>query len=145
MTELTANVSLKKKAELCKGLLLIAQSADYFKDDKKLLKSLAAALKNQKKACANSVYPMTETDKSEVFLLISDLGEIVLKLAKVKKVSDFQVWNGRLINFVSNLTNKLDAMTRELKIIDGETVSTKVKKAIDNVVETVKKNLKGQD
>ena len=138
MTETTVNVSLKKKIELCKGLLLVAQSADFFKEDKKLLKSLASALKNQKKKCANSVYPMTEADKSEVFLHVSDLGEIVLMLAKVKSVSDFQVWNGRLENFVKVITEKLDAMALELKKLEGETVAGQAKKVFGKVVETAK-------
>ena len=145
MTEITASVSLKKKIELCKGLQLIAQSADFFKEDKKLLKSLAGALKKQKKMCANSDYPMTEADRSEVNLLVCDLGEIVLKLAKVKKISDFQVWNGRLCNFVENVTKKLDEMSRQLKEIQGETVAGQARKVLDKVVETVKKNLKGEN
>ena len=138
MTEITASVSLKKKIELCKGLQLIAQSADFFKEDKKLLKSLAAALKNQKKTCATSVYPMTEADKSEVNLLVADLGEIVLNLAKVKSVSDFQVWHARLVNFVENITKKLDEMPYQLKEMEGETVATQAKKVFDKVVETAK-------
>lgn len=163
MAEVSAKVSLMKKMELCNGLRLIAQSADYFKEDKKLLKSLAGALKNQRKKCANSVYPMTEMDKSEVYLLVSDLGEIVLMLAKVKSVSDFQVWNGRLTNFVSTITEKLDDMAFEMKKFEGETVAAQAKKvfekvmdtarnigqsvstAVDKGVEVIKKNLKDED
>ena len=122
MADISVSVSLKKKIELCNGLQLIAQSADFFKEDKKLLKSLARALRKQRKSCAKSVYPMTETDKSEVFLFVSDLGEIVKNLAKVKRVLDFQVWNGRLVNFVVNLKEKLNAMALDLE---------KAEKAVD--------------
>ncbi|MCH5152357.1 MAG: hypothetical protein J1F68_00145 [Clostridiales bacterium] len=138
MAEVSASVSLKKKIELSKGLLLIAQSADFFKEDKKLLKSLAGALNNQKKKCANSVYPMTEIDKSEVFLLVSDLGETVLKLAKVRNVSDFQVWHGRLYKFTQDLTAKIDEMDSQLKAMEGETVAAQAKKVLDKVVESAK-------
>ena len=104
----TDNVSLKKKIELFNGLLLVAQSAAFFREDKKLLKSLASALKTQQKQCANSVYPMTESDRSETLLLISDLREIVYRLARVRKVADFRVWSGRLDNFVKDVTSRLD-------------------------------------
>lgn len=142
MTEITATVSLKKKIELSKGLLLVAQSADFFKEDKKLLKSLAVALKKQQKTCANSVYPMSEADRSEINLLTCDLGEIVLNLAKVKQVSDFQVWNARLDTYTDNIAKKLEVMSRKLMESEDHTVATQVKNVQDNVVETVKKKRK---
>lgn len=123
------NVGVSKKIELFRGYLLIAQTAEFYIDEKKLLKSLHKFISKEVVKVEKKFFPLSEQDKVELFYVLSDLCEALGKLSAAKTVDEFNIWRIRLASCRKNICSEIDKI---------ESTSSQAGKIVEAMVDKAK-------
>lgn len=142
MPQYVEKVSNLKLPELYKGYVLVAQTAEYYIDNKKLLKSLYRFARKNARQLGKSRLPLNEDDLQEACRVTSEMCEALLKLSKVKRVNDFNVWKGRLVDSREKLQRASERLAPQEDDINRQasSVNGAVGATVAQGDETVKKN-----
>ena len=103
MEEIMSDTSFKGKTDYLRKLILIGKTAEAYCDDVKMIKMLGKQLTRQKKQLKRSRYPMIDSDKRDVSIAMTELKDILVRLAKMSEVERYKIAVQSLGEYVAKL------------------------------------------
>ena len=108
MNDTSIHVSSEKKVAVMKRLLLVAHMTEEYCNDKKMLKALANALKQEKKRLDGSAYPLLSQDKAALSFQLAELTDILKnRFLKAKNAEQFRMASTCLGDFIARIEKEL--------------------------------------
>lgn len=149
MDEVFAANSAEEKIRYYKRFLIISRVAEIYKDDRHMLKQLVKQLKREKQHLARSRFPMSDPDKRDVSLSVTELSDIIKRLMGIAKIETYKIAEHSLKSYMENLesaVNPPEDKTAARRVIEQAVDATRVLGAkIEQGVEKIKKTIQDRN
>ena len=108
--------------------VLIAKIGQLYVDDRKMLKCLIKQLKIERKNLDNTCYPLSDSDKRDIAIALTELVDILYGFIRPAKLERYNLSIHALDNYITKLEME----------INQNSVGSVAQKAIDAVKDTAK-------
>ena len=111
------SVSLGKKADVLKQLLLIAQTAESFMGDRKTLKALTGVLKRFEKKLRKTKFPFDGEDAAKAIDYTTELAALVRRFRKANKAEKYRTARASLSGYLANLGKEIAETEEQVRVL----------------------------
>ena len=118
MAQKFKNVSLGKKVDVLKQLLLIAQTTESFASDGKMLKALAGALKRLEKKLWKTKFPFDDEDAVNAIDFTTGLAGIVRRFRRANRVDKYRTASASIKGYLTNLGKAIEETEENMRVLE---------------------------
>ena len=157
-----AELSLTEKVKLLSKILLLAQVAESYSENKKVLSYLKKTALEESKLLDKSKYSLTEEDGKSASKLIAEFVSVLTDLSKAKTVDDWRPASKALDVYIEKLTAQLlsdeklllpptpeepDIVTKVLNSAASgvRKLGSMIDKGVEQIKKQIKENLKDDE
>lgn len=145
MEENGALPSESGKRKYLNEFMLLGKIGQLYVDNRKMIKSIIGQLQRDRKGLDGSCYPLSDTDKRDVSIALTELMDILTGFLRPKDLERYNISVQSLKNYVQKLEKELDdhpGITVAQRAIDiakdtAKNLSDKIGKGVAEVKKTV--------
>lgn len=147
MEEIESAVCAQGKRQYYTKCILLGKVGQLYAEDRKMIKNLINQLKKEKKNLGRSCYPMTDAERRDVAIALTELADILNGFLHPAELERYNICAESLKNFITKLENAISpnpAGAAAKRAIDAARDTAKsLGEKIGKGVEELKKTVQG--